>query len=270
MFDSGQVRAFAAFDRRIINSFCERSRSESTRRNYRQVIEEFFAFYDGAHPATLGPEDIQAWKDHLIKAGKSTSTVILKLAVVRSFYDYLKTNSIVAFNPAATNLVSPPKQPKRLTGHTLSARELQNLLAGPDQSTAEGARDYALLLMLWELPVSINDICVLRVSSQLRGREFWELSLGVKKGRFVSVVLSDDLKTAIENYLSLDEERRRQPGVRSNGPNAFLFQPTCNYRTLEFSRPLTTRMVRYIVKRWGDYAGLGHLSPHQARRRIAA
>src|SRR5258708_27333185 len=270
MFDKGQAMAFAVSDRKIVITFCERSRSESTRRNYKQVVNEFFSFMGGVHPATVGPEDIQAWKDHAIKAGNSTSTVILKLAVVRSFYEYLKTIGVVSFNPASTKIVSPPKSPGRINARTLSAQDVRNLLAGPDQSTAEGARDYALLFMLCELSIGVNDICALRVSSLSHNGESWELSIGIKKGRIISTVLSSDLRAAIENYLDLDEERRRQPGIRSNGPDAFLFQPTCNYRTLEFCRPLTTRMVRYIVKRWADYAGLGHLSPNDARRRIAA
>src|SRR6267154_2124742 len=114
MHDTGPARAFAVFDRKTVITFCERSRSESTRRNYKQVVNEFFSFMGGVHPAIVGPEDIQAWKDHAIKAGNSTSTVILKLAVVRSFYEYLKTIGVVSFNPASTNHVSPPKLQKRL------------------------------------------------------------------------------------------------------------------------------------------------------------
>ena len=269
-FEAGQAKGFAVFDRRITNSFCDRSSSESTRRNYRQVLEEFSGFTGRQHPAVVTPDDIRTWRDHLIKAGKSSSTVVLKLAVVRSFYEYLKTNGVVSFNPASTSHVSPPKLQKRLATRMLSAHEVRHLLAGPDQSTPEGARDYALLFMLCELSIGVSDICALQVSSLLHNGQSWELSTGTKKGRIISTALSDELRAAIENYLDLDDERRRQPGVRSNGPDAFLFQPTCNYRTLEFCRPLTTRMVRYIVKRWADYAGLGHLSPNDARRRIAA
>jgi integrase len=52
----------------------------------------------------------------------------------------------------------------------------------------------------------------------------------------------------------------------SDGDEAFLFQPLVNYRTLEFARPLSTRMVHLIVRRWGDYCGVGKLSPHDLRR----
>src|SRR5262249_29793159 len=43
--------------------------------------------------------------------------------------------------------------------------------------------------------------------------------------------------------------------------------PITNYRTLEFAKPLSTRMIWNIVARWGDYCRLGKLSPHDLRRK---
>jgi integrase len=54
--------------------------------------------------------------------------------------------------------------------------------------------------------------------------------------------------------------------LHSDGNDAYLFQPLTNYRTLEFDKPLSTRMVWNIVARWGDYCGIGKLSPHDLRR----
>ena len=42
-------------------------------------------------------------------------------------------------------------------------------------------------------------------------------------------------------------------GVHSGGADAYLFEPVTNYRTLEFAKPLSTRMVQKIVKRWAVY-----------------
>ena len=50
------------------------------------------------------------------------------------------------------------------------------------------------------------------------------------------------------------------------GAEAYLFQPLVNYRTLEFDKPLSTRMVWNIVARWGNWSGVGKLSPHDLRR----
>jgi integrase/recombinase XerD len=54
--------------------------------------------------------------------------------------------------------------------------------------------------------------------------------------------------------------------VHSGGEHTPLFQPHTNYRTLAFDKPLSTRMVQKIVKRWADHSRLGDLSPHDLRR----
>ena len=54
-------------------------------------------------------------------------------------------------------------------------------------------------------------------------------------------------------------------GAEAGGTNQS-FQPHTNYRTLDFDKSLSTRMVQKIVKKWADYSRLGDLSPHDLRR----
>jgi hypothetical protein len=81
----------------------------------------------------------------------------------------------------------------------------------------------------------------------------------VKGGRERTLPLPDDVRQAIKESLKLDEKRRRN--LHSDGENAFLFQPLVNYRTLEFNKALSTRMVRNIVARWGKWCGLKMCHP---------
>jgi site-specific recombinase XerD len=46
-------------------------------------------------------------------------TITRKLAVVRSFYEYLRSMGIVAHDPAATNLAPPPALPEEQAGKAL-------------------------------------------------------------------------------------------------------------------------------------------------------
>ena len=57
-----------------------------------------------------------------------------------------------------------------------------------------------------------------------------------------------DVKEAVDDYLRLDRKRREIS--HSDGEDAFLFQPHVNYRTLEFKKAISTRMVQKIVARW--------------------
>ena len=76
--------------------------------------------------------------------------------------------------------------------------------------------------------------------------------------------LPADVKKAIDEYLKLDEKRRRL--VVSGGDNAHIFQPHSNHRTLVYNKGLTTTMVWKIVSRWAEYGGIGKVSPHDLRR----
>src|SRR5207244_12670762 len=100
--NTSRALGFSNYDHKFARSFCERTRSESTRRNYKQVLDEFFVFMGGVNPTVVTPDDIRTWRDCLITAGKSSSTVILKLAVVRSFYQYLISADIINLNQTLT------------------------------------------------------------------------------------------------------------------------------------------------------------------------
>lgn len=68
-------------------------------------------------------------------------------------------------------------------------------------------------------------------------------------------------------YKSTSEETRKSYcRTHSGGDDACLFQPTVNYGTLEFSKPLSQRVVQKIVARWADYSRLGDVSPHDLWR----
>ncbi len=191
-------------------------------------------------------------------------TITRKLAVVRSFYEYLRSMGIVTHDPAATNLVPPPALPEEQAGKALTPEEARNLLAGPDRSRVEGARDYALLLVMLQLSLRVGEVCSLKTGSVKWSHGRWIVRFKVKGGRERTLPLPDEVRQAIKKYLKLDEKRRRN--LKSDKENAYLFQPLVNWRTLEFNKPLSTRMARNTVARWGEWCGLKRLSPHDLRR----
>lgn len=214
------LTAKAPFDYREADDFYEKSISEHTRRAYRQVVREFFIIHQQQHPAEIKPKQILAWRDSLLARRQHPHTVTFKLSIIRSFYEYLRTRGVVTSNPAATNLVPPPELPEELAGRALTSEEARRLLAGPDRSRPDGARDYALLL---SLSLRVSEACSLN-SSQIKwshGR--WTLKVKVKGRRERTLPLPDEVRTAIKEYLKLDAKRRRN--LHSGGENAYLFQP---------------------------------------------
>lgn len=256
--------AFEKFELKNITPFFERSVSEETRRSYRRVAKEFFTYFRFKHPAEFNQGDIQKWRDHLIALKKSDATVRLKLSVIRSMFDYLKIAGIVDSNPALTKLVRPPVQSDELRGRALTNKEVNYLLAGPDQKTAEGARDYALILLMLRTSLRVGEACSLRSSSIKWSHGRWILKFRVKGGRERTIPLPPDVKKAVDDYMRIDRDRRKLQ--KSDGNEAFIFQPTVNYRTLNFDKAISKQMAWNIIKKWGEYGGIGKISPHDLRR----
>ncbi len=252
------------FDPKSAAPFVNKSVSEATRRAYGRAVREFFQFAGMKHPTQVVPADVLLWRDKLRSQKKSAATVAFKLSVVRSFFEYLKAAGAVPLNPASTKLVSPPELSAEPSGRALSAKEVRYLLSGPDREKPEGARDYALILVMLRLSLRVSEVCSLRASSVKWSHGRWTLRCKVKGGREEVWPLPKEVKEAIDLYLGLDHKRREI--VHSDGADAPLFQPHTNYRTLDFDKAISTRMAQKIVKRWADYSRLGDLSPHDLRR----
>jgi site-specific recombinase XerD len=254
----------APFNLRTATPFVNKSISTETRRLYHRVIREFFAFISYKHETLINAEDILRWRDDLMSKGRKASTVSLKLSVLRSFFEYLKAYGHVTLNPASTKLVPPPPVAEGLAGRALVSKEARYLFAGPDRSKADGARDYAIILIMARMSLRVGEVASLKSSSITWSHGRPIIKFKVKGGRERTLPLPIDVKNAIEEYLKLDRQRRKM--LNTGGPEAWLFQPHTNARTLVYNKPLSTRMIGKIVKKYADYAGLGDLSPHDLRR----
>jgi site-specific recombinase XerD len=256
--------SFERFDETRLQAFNERSNSKETRRAYARVAREFFQYFNWRHPQTISSEEIAEWRDKLKEKRAKPATVAFKLSVVRCLYEYLREEGFVSTNPAITRKVPPPALKEDLRGRYLSPLDVQRLLAGPDRSRTEGARDYALMLLMVRTSMRVSEACGVRVSGMSWGQGRWLLNFKVKGGRERRIPLPKDVKEAIDAYLKLDRDRRQH--LHSAGAQSFIFQPMVNYRTLEFNKSLSSTQAWKIVRRWGDYTGVGKVSPHDLRR----
>jgi integrase/recombinase XerD len=163
-----------------------------------------------------------------------------------------------------SKLVPPPSTPEDLRGRALTTTEVRHLLGGPDRAKPEGARDYALMLLMLKTSLRVSEACGLRMSQIKSSGGKWVVRVTVKGGRERALPLAADAKKAVDEYLKLDKTRRAT--LHSGGAAAYIFQPHTNYRTLVFDKPLSSVMAWHIVKRWGEFTGVGKLSPHDLRR----
>jgi integrase/recombinase XerD len=248
-------------------AFLNRSTSENTRESYHRTILEFHHFV-GRHLLLVTERDVLAWRDALLGAGQSSQTVAAKLSTVRSFYAYLLKVSpeYVTHNPADSQLVPPPRIPNALKGRALTPKEVKHLLVGPDRSTPEGARDYALMLLMLRLSLRVSEVGSVRQSSIQWKGDRCTLTLKVKGGAEEVWPLPQDVKGAIDHYLRLDE-KRRSVWLENRTEDQYVFQPFENHRTGKHNRGLTRQMIAKIVKKWADFTGInGRVTPHDLRR----
>jgi site-specific recombinase XerD len=252
------------FDPQLTASFCNKSVSEETRRAYRRVTRQFFQFVGGVHPSLVTPEHVLRWREHLRQKRRKPATISFNLSVVRSLFEYLKAGDHVSRNPASSKLVPPPEVADEPSGRALTAKEVRYLLSGPDRSKPEGARDYALLLLMLRLGVRVSEACSLKASSIKWSHGRWILKFKVKGGRERTLPLPIEVKKAVDEYLKLDANRRAT--LHCDGTEAYIFQPHLNYRTLEFNKGLSTRMAWNLVRKWAEFTGIEKISPHDLRR----
>ena len=261
---SAEGQLLAPFNPRTATPFVNKSISPETRRLYHRVIREFFAFVGYKHETLINAEDILRWRDVLMSKGRKASTVSLKLSIVRSFFEYLRAYGHVALNPASTRLVPPPPVQEGLAGRALVSKEARYLFASPDRNKPAGARDYAIILIMSRMSLRVGEVASLKTSSITWSHGRPIIKFKVKGGRERTLPLPTDVKSAVDDYLKLDRQRRKI--LNTGGEDAWLFQPHTNARTLIYNKPLSTRMIGKIVKKYADYAGLGDLSPHDLRR----
>jgi integrase/recombinase XerD len=255
---------FERFDEKNLLAFYERSNSAETRRAYKRVTREFFQYFKWRHPRLITSEQITGWRDKLKERRAKASTINFKLSVVRSLYEYLRDGGFVSTNPATARKVPPPALKDDLRGRCLSTEDVRRLLGGPDRSRVEGARDHALILLMVRTSLRVTEACGIRQSGISWSHGRWLLTFKIKGGSERKIPLPKEVKEAIDAYLKLDRDRRLN--LHSDGPQAFIFQPVVNYRTLEFDKPLSSTQAWKIVRRWGDYTGVGKVSPHDLRR----
>lgn len=252
-----------------IGQFIERSMSAATRETYSRAIAQFFAFAKVTRPEEVTSDHVRHYRDHLLhKLNLKDNTVRLKIAAVRALFEYLKRAGIVTSNPADGYLVVVPKRPEHLRNDALSVEEVQQLLAAPPAGETAGARDRALMMLMLRTSVRVSEACTLRLNAiertRIKGQRLWVITLKTKGGVTRTIPLPDDVKEAIDVYLNLDARRRSL--LKTASPDAFIFQPTVNYRTLEFDKPLTRTRVWQIVNGWCKAAGLKGRGPHAFRR----
>lgn len=119
--------------------------AQPTVTSYTKGMQKFTDWMQAERPDSISPDTIRQWLAYMLKDNQKRS-VNTWLAGVRSFFTWCTDARLIPYNPTATVKGASRKgETQAHRKNPLTNAEVRRLLAMPDTSTAQGARDNAIL-----------------------------------------------------------------------------------------------------------------------------
>jgi integrase/recombinase XerD len=200
----------------------------------------------------LSRQDLGRYLREQRARGISSRSAARSLSALRGFYAFASAHLNHAEDPTA-HLQSP--RAGLALPKALSEREVESLLAAPDESEPLGLRDRAMLELLYASGLRVSEIATLpreRVDLQAR-----ILRVTGKGGKERLVPFGKSAATWIARYLD-----RSRPSLDRRGAPALFLSAR--------GGALTRQRFWQLVEKYGRKAGLrGRLTPHALRHSFA-
>jgi integrase len=226
--------------------------SPNTRESYAKGIRDLLAFADG-EPITRIL--LLEWRGAMKKAGRSDSTVNLRLSAARALVrEAMGSGAIDALQERDLLRVGGLPRRGSRTGNWLDEDQLHKLLAVPDRKTLRGTRNYCILAMLVGCALRRDELATLNVEKIQRRAGRWVLpDLRSKGGRVRTVGIQPWVKQAIDAWVSAANIRAGRL-IR---------------RTTLAPKGLSPQTIWDIVHKAAAKIGIAHFGPHDLRRTCA-
>jgi len=248
-------------DRQILDAFIdniwiEKGLSQNTLDSYRSDLEQFSKWLEKNNLSYLktSKKEILSYLSFLFQKGLGSKTVARKLSSLKSFFRYLVFKSIIQNDPSSE--VETPKLLKSIP-KSISEKEVEALLAAPDEKTDIGLRDKTMIETLYS--------CGLRIS-ELTNLELLNLNLRqgvirvIGKGQKERLVpMGDQLIALLELYISSSRKN-----LLDKRHSDFLFLSTRGQR-------MTRQSFWHRIKHYCLASGFepDKISPHVLRHAFA-
>jgi integrase/recombinase XerD len=242
----------------------ERNLSPNTRASYRDMLVQLLPYVakrkgvsvDTLTVTDLSAEVVRAFLAHLESERQcSTSTRNQRLASIHALARFVGAHSPQHVEWCAQIRMVPIKKGIATNVAYLEKPEIDALLAAPDRSSSQGARDHALLLFLYNSGARVSEAASLRI-----GDIDWH-------ARSVRIVGKGSKERRCPLWANTIEQLRRLAAQRPNDAHVFL-----NRRGAPITRyGIHTMIERYVVKLRTTMPQLRgkRISPHVIRHSTA-
>jgi integrase/recombinase XerD len=215
----------------------------NSRMAYLRDLRDFTAFLATRNQTDLtgsSEADVAAYLMDLKSEGKSSATVNRKLASIRAFYKYLKSEGIMS-NDSLGGIKSPKIARKEI--EYLTIEEVENLLAQPDKSDI-GLRDTAILEVLYATGLRVSEAISANVDDVNLRMGF--ITCDGTHGKARIIPLGRPSRAALETYI-YDDRNKLLRGKDPSQKALFL-----NY----YGERLTRQALWKILKGYAVAAGI--------------
>ena len=239
----------------------EKGYSSNTLAAYQNDLNQFLIFLQQL-PAETRP---RGWgnvtRDHIVsyilemkEREYASSTVARKVAAVKSFFKFLESTGEIKVNPAKD--LETPRAEKHLPA-TISAAEVDRLLAAPAGDSPSAQRDRAMLELLYATGLRVSELVALDVTDvDLEEGTVRCLGKG-KKERVLPIY--ERARKALADYIN--KGRPKLLGTNTEEKALFL-----NRRGTR----LTRQGLWLIIKRYVQEVGIKeNVTPHTLRHSFA-
>jgi integrase/recombinase XerD len=239
----------------------ERSLSENSIEAYDRDVQKLSQFISMQHPGVtalkVSSKHLSGFLEFITEIGMSAHSQARILSGIKAFYKYLLFENLIDADP--TLLIEGPKLGRKLPD-TLSFPEIENLLNAVDLSSPEGARNRAMLEVLYSSGLRVSELVDLRLNHVDFDLEFLRVTGKGNKERMVPV--GSDALRFLRIYIN---------EVRGKHPHKPVQKGFESYVFLNRNgRKLTRVMIFTIIKNLAKDIGLNKtISPHTFRHSFA-
>ena len=249
----------------------ERNMSPETIRAYEKDLHQFMRFFCKEthvvpHPASITTLQVREFLAELTERNYKKTTIVRKLATIRSFYKFLMRKGHITTNPLIS--IETPKVEKKLP-HFLSVDEVEKLLNAPQGNTFQSCRDRAILETLYSTGLRVSELTALNVLNLDFNAEVIKVPArqrineqgdGAKAARERLVPIGSFALLAIKRYIE-SRIKTHTPVADEKGDALFLNR---------FGKRLSSRSIRKILDKYIKVTGMNKkTSPHTLRHSFA-